>query len=96
MGNDMICIKEVSTKAQLTEPHIRQLLREGKIQGRKIGKEWRVSREELNRYLGIKTDMQSLEKDLYIKDLEGKIRNYEMQMDTFKNLVNTLGNIVGM
>lgn len=40
--------------------------------------------------------MQSLEKDLYIKDLEGKIKNYEMQMITFKNLVNTLGNIVGM
>lgn len=85
----MLDIEEASVKANLTKSHLRQLLREGKIKGIKSGKEWRIAREELNKYLGIKTDIQSLEKDIYIKELEGKVRYYQFVLDTVKgNLSN--------
>ena len=94
MQSVILSIKEVAETAKLTEQHVRQLLREGKIKGTKVGKEWRVSKEALNRYLGIEDNAQSMEKDLYIKELEGRIKTYEVQMTTLKNLVNTLNNIV--
>ena len=94
MQGVILSIKEVAETAKLTEQHVRQLLREGKIKGTKVGKEWRVSKEDLNRYLGIEDNAQSMEKDLYIKELEGRIKTYEVQMTTLKNLVNTLNNIV--
>lgn len=94
MKSVMLSIKEVAETAKLTEQHVRQLLREGKIKGTKAGKEWRVAKEDLNRYLGIQTDTQALEKDLYIKELEGKIKTYQVQMTTLRNLVGTLDNIV--
>ena len=94
MQGVILSIKEVAETAKLTKQHVRQLLREGKIKGTKVGKEWRVSKEDLNRYLGIEDNAQSMEKDLYIKELEGRIKTYEVQMTTLKNLVNTLNNIV--
>ena len=49
--NEMLTLKEACKKAKLTIPHIRQLLREEKIKGIKIGKDWRISTFELNKYL---------------------------------------------
>lgn len=93
---EMITVEQLAEKANISLAHTRQLLREGKICGVKIGKEWRVTVNEANKYLGIKTDMQSVEKHMYIKELEAKIQNYELQISTFKNIVGTLGNIVGI
>ena len=90
----MLSIKEVAEKAKLTEPHIRQLLWSGKINGVKVGKEWRVSLEETNKYLGLNTDKQDIEKELYIKELEGKIKTYIIQMNTMKDLVEAVGNLL--
>lgn len=95
MGNVMLSIKEAAAKANLSEAHVRQLLREGKITGMKVGKEWRITREALDSFLGIKTDTESLKKDLYIKELEGRVKNYEIRMSTIKNIVGTLENILG-
>lgn len=92
----VISVEEFSKEANITLAHTRQLLREGKIKGIKLGKEWRITREEANRYLGITTDIISIEKELYIKELEAKLSTYEMQINTFKNVVGTLGNIVGI
>lgn len=92
----VLSVEHFSKEASITLSHARQLLREGKVKGMKVGKEWRITREEANRYLGITTDIKSMEKELYIKELEGLIKRYEMQMNTFKNIVGTLGNIVGV
>ena len=50
---------------------------------------------EVNKYLGIDTDEESYKKELYIKELEGKIKAYEIQFSTVKNLVGTLESLVG-
>jgi len=90
----MLNIEEASVMANLTKSHLRQLLREGKIKGIKAGKEWRIAREELNRYLGIKTDMQSLEKDIYIKELEGKVKYYQFVLNTVKGNVSNIEDLL--
>lgn len=93
---EIITVEEFSSMANITLAHTRQLLREGKLNGKKVGKEWKITREDAHNYLGIKTDIQSVEKQMYIKELEAKIQNYELQISTFKNIVGTLGNIVGI
>lgn len=93
---EMLSVEEFSQKANITITYTRQLLRERKIEGIKIGKEWRIYQQEANKYLGIVGDSKSMEMQLYIKELEAKVKNFEMQISTFRNIVGTLENIVGI
>lgn len=96
LNKEMLTVEEFSNMANISLAHTRQLLREKKINGVKVGKEWRISKEDANNYLGILTDVKMVEKEIYIKDLESKLKNYEMQINTFRDIVGTLGNIVGI
>ena len=58
---EMLDVEEAAEVANLTVPHLRELLRQGKVKGIKTGRKWRISKEELNNYLGIKTDTKSFE-----------------------------------
>lgn len=93
---DMYSVDEFATKAGITTAHTRQLLREGKIKAIKVGKEWRVNKEEANKYLGIKTDMSIVEKELIISELQGKLKITENKLETFKNLIGVLANMAGI
>ena len=46
--------------------------------------------------MGIVGDSKNMEMQLYIKELEEKGKNFEMQITTFRNIVGTLENIVGI
>lgn len=96
MEKEMLTVEEFSNMANISLAHTRQLLREKKIKGLKVGKEWRILKEDANSYLGILTDVKMIEKEIYIKDLEAKLKSYEMKIATFRNIVGTLENIVGM
>ncbi|EOR24456.1 hypothetical protein A500_12664 [Clostridium sartagoforme AAU1] len=93
---EVYSVEEFALKAGITTAHARQLLREKKLKGIKVGRSWKISKTEVNNYLGIQTDIGAIEKEIYIKELEAKVKNFEMQINTFKNLVDTLGNIVGL
>ena len=95
MRRMMLSIKEFAAEAKLSEPHVRQLLRDGKLNGVKAGKEWRITKEEADRFLGFRSDPGTVKKELYIKDLESKLKTYEVQISTVKNLISTLEQIVG-
>lgn len=96
LNKEMLTVEEFSQKANITLTYARQLLREEKIKGIKVGKEWRIYREEANKYLGIAGDYENMEMQLYIKELEAKVKNFEIQITTFRNIVGTLENIVGI
>ena len=75
--------------------YINNLIRQGKIKAIKSGKEYLIHLNEVNKYLGIETDEEIYKKELYIKELEGKLKAYEIQFSTVKNLVGTLESLVG-
>ncbi len=91
-------LKTDEVAAELGKPRtfITNQIRQGKLRAVKTGKEYLVSREDLNSYLGIATNEEGYKKDLYIKELEGKIKTYEMQFNTVKGLVGTLGNLINI
>ena len=85
----------------VTPAYVRELLNRGqydssiKLKGTKCGKEWRIDRKSVNDYLGIEIDENNYKKDLYIKELEGKVKLYETKLQAFEVLAVTLQGLVG-
>lgn len=50
MENTYYSVEELSEILKLHPKTVRRFIREGKIRGKKIGRSWMVSREELKRY----------------------------------------------
>lgn len=94
MSKMVLSIKEVAERAGISESNVRQLIRERKITASKLGKEWRIPSDEIDRLLGINSDKEYFKKDIYIKELEGKVKNYEIQLKAFKNIVSSLSNVI--
>ena len=95
-------VKETAEKVGVTEAYVREILNRAqhdksiKLKGTKIGKEWKVSYKSINEFLGINVDEESYKKDLYIKELEGKVKTYQMQLEAFKQVAGSLNNIIGL
>lgn len=60
----------------------------------KSGKEYLITLNEVHRYLGIETTSESLEKELYIRELESRIKNYEILFDSIRNCVTLIDSVV--
>jgi hypothetical protein len=94
-------VKEAAEKIGVTEAYIREILNKGqydksiKLKGTKIGKEWRVVSQSINEFLGINIDEESYKKDLYIKELEGKVKAYEIKIQSFEAIATTLQGLIG-
>ena len=65
-----------------------------KLKGTKCGKEWRIDRKSVNDYLGIEIDENNYKKDLYIKELEGKVELYKTKLKAFEALAVTLQGLI--
>lgn len=91
---------EVAEKLGVTEAYVRELCNIGQrdkangIVAHKVGKEWRIHSSEINRRLGIAFDGESVKKELYIKDLESKIKSYEIKLETMGNLIQSLTSVL--
>ena len=49
---DWISVKEAAEYTGYTVQHVRYLLREGKVDGRKFGRDWFTTKKALDTYLG--------------------------------------------
>ncbi|WP_297420555.1 helix-turn-helix domain-containing protein [Clostridium sp.] len=87
-------LKEISEKYDIPINRLTSLIRQGKLKAVKSGKEYVVTLTEIHRYLGIETTSESLERELYIKELESKIKNYEILMESIKNCVSMIDNVI--
>ena len=87
-------LKDISEKYNIPVTRLTLAIRQGKLKAVKSGKEYIVTLNEIHKYLGIETTSESLEKELYIKELESKIKSYEIQMSALKNCINMMENLV--
>ncbi|MBS6503324.1 MAG: helix-turn-helix domain-containing protein [Clostridium sp.] len=84
-------VEEVAELLGVSKQTIRDKLSTKEIKGNKVGREWRILKKEVNSILGIpNTD----EKDQYIKELETKVKYLTLQVETFKNIANSLVNVI--
>lgn len=79
-------VPEASQQLGVTNEYVRELLNRAqydksiKLKGTKMGKEWSIDPKSINEFLGINVDEESYKKDLYIKELEGKVKVYEIKI----------------
>ena len=95
ISKEMINVEDVSKFTNFKESYVRQLLREGKIKGIKVGKEWRIHKKELYDFLGVETDIEMVEKEVYIKELQAQVSSYKTKLQAMEGLVNGIYNILG-
>lgn len=95
MSNDLLTVSEVAIKLNITETYTRKLLRDKLIKGVKLGGEWRVNRKDVNNYLGVEVDSKEVLKEVYIKELEGKIKALETQINAFKSIMHSVNLVIG-
>lgn len=75
---------------------VRNEIRTGKIKATKSGTEYLIEKSEVDRYLGIETNDESLKKDLEMAELKGKVKTLETQIQAFKSVASSLNNIIGI
>ena len=51
MANDWISVKEAAQHSGYTPRHVRYLLANGQLEGRKLGRDWFTTKVALERYL---------------------------------------------
>ncbi|MDR3594931.1 helix-turn-helix domain-containing protein [Clostridium sp.] len=89
----VIEVAEIINKPPAT---VRNEIRKGKIKATKSGTEYLIEKSEVDKYLGIETNDESLKKDLEIAELKGKIKSLETKVQAFKSVANSLNNIIGI
>ena len=87
-------LKEISKKYNIPVTRLTLAIRQGKLKAVKSGKEYIVTLNEIHKYLGIETTSEGMEKELYIKELESKLKNYEIQISALKNCVSMMQNMI--
>lgn len=87
-------LKNISEKYDIPVTRLTLAIRQGKLKAVKSGKEYIVTLNEIHKYLGIETSSESLERELYIKELESRIKNYEIQMGSLRNCIIMMENVV--
>lgn len=84
-------VEEVAKLLGVSKQTVRYKLSTKEIKGNKAGREWRILKDEINFILGIEKES---EKDKYIKELEEKVKYLTLQVETFKNIANSLVNVI--
>ena len=51
--DDLISLQDASLICRLTQPHLALLVRRGELWGKKIGRNWVTTHQEIERYLSI-------------------------------------------
>ena len=100
-NKDWSTTEEVAKRTGHTPAYIREILNRAqydksiKLRGTKCGKEWRIDSKSVDEYLGLEVSKEDYKKDLYIKELEGKVKAYEIKIQAFETLAVTLQGLIG-
>lgn len=92
--NTILRLKEISVQYNIPVTRLTLAIRQGKLKAVKIGKEYVVTLNEIHKYLGIETTSEGMERELYIKELESKLKNYEIQISALKNCVSMMQDVM--
>ncbi|MFR1823127.1 MAG: DNA-binding protein [Clostridium saudiense] len=71
-------------------------IRKQKLKAKKIGRKYMVTREDLNRYLGIENIDEILKRDLEIAKLKNQLEGYKRQYSTLKQLMDTMQGVINI
>ncbi|MBS6889172.1 MAG: DNA-binding protein [Clostridium sp.] len=71
-------------------------IRKQRLKAKKIGRKYMVTREDLNRYLGIENVDEILKRDLEIAKLKNQLEGFKRQYATLKQLMDTMQGVINI
>ncbi|MGL5479161.1 MAG: helix-turn-helix domain-containing protein [Clostridium sp.] len=83
-------VNEVAKRIGATVPYTRELCRRGDIKSHKLGKEWIINSEDVDKYLGVTTSEEEYRKEIYIRELESKVKHYEFVIGAIRGSLSNI------
>jgi excisionase family DNA binding protein len=91
---ELLTTDQVAQIIDNTRQYVQAEIRKGSLKAKRYGKYYKVTREDLNAYMGISNNKEEFERDLYIAKLEAKVKHYEFIINTFKGSINNLEQVL--
>lgn len=77
---DILNVEEVANLLRVSEQTVYNMLKDGRLQATKVGREWRFPKEAINRLMGVQDDKTPL--SVAARALEGKISKNDLEIIT--------------
>lgn len=88
--NEVLTSQEAAMMIGVSSQTLISMIKEKKIRANKIGKGYKIPVSEVDRILGVNIDSKDYEKELKIKELEGKVKQYELVISSFRSMLINL------
>ena len=85
---------EVSESYNIPLGTLQKHVRDKKLIATKNGREYIVTKDNLDNYLGIKSTDKEMKKDLEILRLQSELKIYKNKIEIFKNLIETINKFI--
>ena len=87
-------LQQISDYYDIPVTTLQKHVRDKKLIATKNGKEYIVTKDNLDNYLGIKSNDKEMKKDLEILRLQNELEIYKNKIEILKNLVETINKFI--
>ena len=94
MKTDLLGTDEVAAELKKSRQFIQGEIRKKKLKAVKVGREFKVSRKDLNLYMGVDNSLEQLKQEIYIKELEAKVKHLEFVLNAVRSNLQNLSDVV--
>lgn len=94
MKTDLLGTDEVAAELNKSRQFVQGEIRKKKLRAVKVGREFKVSRKDLNLYMGVDNSTLELKQEIYIKELEAKVKHLEFVLDAVRSNLHNLSDVV--
>ncbi|MBS6601536.1 MAG: helix-turn-helix domain-containing protein [Clostridium sp.] len=94
MKTDLLGTDEVAAELKKSRQFVQGEIRKKKLKAVKVGREFKVSRKDLNLYMGVDNSLEQLKQEIYIKELEAKVKHLEFVLNAVRSNLQNLSDVV--
>lgn len=94
MKTDLLGTDEVAAELKKSRQFVQGEIRKKKLKAVKVGREFKVSRKDLNLYMGVDNSLEQLKQEIYIKELEAKVKHLEFVLNSVRSNLQNLSDVV--
>lgn len=94
MKTDLLGTDEVAAELKKSRQFVQGEIRKKKLKAVKVGREFKVSRKDLNLYMGVDSSLEQLKQEIYIKELEAKVKHLEFVLNAVRSNLQNLSDVV--
>ena len=94
MKTDLLGTDEVAAELNKSRQFVQGEIRKKRLKAVKVGREFKVSRKDLKLYMGFDNSTLELKQEIYIKELEAKVKHLEFVLNAVRSNLQNLSDVV--